>query len=70
MSRDQYSVGGPPREVRWTVITSPRKDSDSSDSTFIILFYFFTCSVDSLDFFSFFSTSVVVVDFTGTNKSN
>ena len=31
-SRDQHSVGGHPREVRWTVTPSKGKDSDSSDS--------------------------------------
>ena len=40
-SRDQHSVGGHPREVRWTVIPSEGKDSDSSDSrkTFSILMF-------------------------------
>ena len=42
-SRDQYRVGGHPREVRWTVTPSKGKDSDtdSSDSrkTFIILIF-------------------------------
>ena len=40
-SRDQYRVGGHPREVRWTVIPSSGKDSDSSDSRkiFIILIF-------------------------------
>ena len=49
-------VGRHPREVRWTVTPSERKDSDSSDSrkTFIILI-FLTCSVGSLKiFFVFF----------------
>ena len=54
-SRDQHSAGGHPGEGRWAVTASEGKDSDSSDSrkTFIILF-FFTCSVDSFKFFSFF----------------
>ena len=40
-SRDQHSVGGHPKEVRWTVIPSAGKDSDSSDSrkAFIILIF-------------------------------
>jgi len=40
-SRDKHSIGGHPREVRWTVTPSEGKDSDSSDSrkTFIILFF-------------------------------
>jgi len=40
-SRDQHSVGGHPREVRWTVIPSEGKNSNSSDSrkTFIILMF-------------------------------
>ena len=39
--RDQESVGGHPREVRWTVTPSEGEDSDSSDSrkTFIILVF-------------------------------
>ena len=37
--RDQHSVGGHPREVRWT--PSEGEDSDSSDprKTFIILMF-------------------------------
>ena len=31
-SRDQHSVGGPPREGRWAVAPSEGRDSDSSDS--------------------------------------
>jgi len=31
-SRDQHSVGGHPREVRWTVTPSKGKDSNSCDS--------------------------------------
>ena len=31
-SRDQHSVGGHPREVRWTATPSKGKDSDFSDS--------------------------------------
>ena len=52
-SRDQHSVGGRPRKVRWTVTPREGKDSDSNDSrkTFIIVL---TCSVDSFGFFSFF----------------
>ena len=40
-SRDQHSVGGHPREVRWPVIPSEGKNSNSSDSrkTFIILMF-------------------------------
>ena len=40
-SWDQQSVGGHPREVRWTVIHSEGKDSDSSDSrkTFTIFMF-------------------------------
>ena len=40
-SRDQHSVGGHPGEVKWTVIHSEGKDSDSSDSrkTLIILMF-------------------------------
>ena len=30
-SKDQQSVGGHPREVRWTVTASEGKDSDSND---------------------------------------
>ena len=39
-SRDQHSVGGHPREVRWTVTPSEGKDPDSRDSrkTFTIMF--------------------------------
>jgi len=39
--RDQHSVGGHPREVRWTVTPSEGKDSDSGDSrkSFIILMF-------------------------------
>jgi len=32
LSKDQYSVGEYPKEVRWTVTPSKRKDSDISDS--------------------------------------
>jgi len=41
MSRDQYSVGGHPREVRWTVTPSEGRDSDSTNSrkTVIILMF-------------------------------
>ena len=40
-SRDQHSVGGHPREVRWAVTPSNGKESDSSDSrkTLIILMF-------------------------------
>ena len=38
-SRDQHSVGGHPREVRWTVTPSEGKDSDSSDSRLSHIFY-------------------------------
>jgi len=40
-SRDKHSVGGHPREVRWTVTPREGKDCDSSDSrkTFIILMF-------------------------------
>ena len=40
-SRDQHSVRGHPREVRWTVTPSKGKDSDNSDTikTFIILIF-------------------------------
>jgi len=40
-SRDQHSVGGHPREVRWTVTPSEGSDTDSSDSrkTFITLMF-------------------------------
>ena len=40
-SRDKCSVGGYPREVRWTVTPREGKDSDSSDSrkTFITLMF-------------------------------
>ena len=56
------------------MIPSAGKDSDSNDSTFIILI-FLICSVDSFGFFlSFFfllfPPSVVVVDFISTKKSN
>ena len=39
----QHSVGGYPREVRWTVTPREGKDSDSSDSrkTFIIIINLF-----------------------------
>ena len=70
-SRDQHSVGGHPREVRWTVTPSEGKDSDSSDSrkTFIILM--FSLVLEMLLDFSFLShPSVVVVDFIGTMKYN
>ena len=41
MSRDQHSVGGHHRQVRWTVTPSEGEDSDSSDArkTFIILMF-------------------------------
>ena len=65
LTRDQHSAGGHPREVRWTVTPSEGKDSDSSDST---------CSVENfgifISFFALSPTSVVVVDFIGTRKSN
>ena len=73
--KDQHSVREHPREVKWTVITSPRKDSDSNDSdsndsTFIILIFFnLFCRFFwnfFLSFISYFYPSVVVVDFTGT----
>ena len=40
-SRDEHSVGGHPRQVRWTVTPIEGKDSDSSNSrkTFIILMF-------------------------------
>jgi len=39
--RDQHSVGGHPKEVRWTVAPNEGKDSYRSDSrkTFIILMF-------------------------------
>ena len=42
-SRDQHSVGGHPREMKWTVTPSEGKDPDSSDlrETFIIFEAFF-----------------------------
>ena len=51
------------------------KDSDSSGSrkTFIILIFTFsvdTCGFCVVVFFSFFPSSVVVVGFIGTKKSN
>ena len=38
LSRDQHSVGGHPKEGRWTLTPNKGKDSDISDSrkTFII----------------------------------
>ena len=40
-SKDQHSVGGHPREGRWTVAPSEGKDPDSSDSrkTYIIFMF-------------------------------
>jgi len=63
-SRDQHSVGGHPREVRWTVTASKAKDSNSSDSrkTFIILIFYLYYRFFWI-YFSFFSSSVVVVNF-------
>ena len=39
--RDQHSVGGHPKEVRWTVTPSEGEVSKSSDSrkTFIVLMF-------------------------------
>ena len=64
----------------WSVTPSERKDSDSNDSRKTFLFLCFDCSVDSFGFFFTFSspppaplflpTSVVVVNFIGTIKSN
>ena len=71
-SRDQHSVGGHPREVRWTVPPSEGKDTDSSDSR-KTLFLFFDFSVEFFGFlflFPFIPLSIVVVDFLGTMKSN
>ena len=48
---------------------SKGKDSDSRDSGKHYS-YFLTCSVDSFGFFFFFLSSVVVVNFIGTKKSN
>ena len=56
-------------EARWTVIPREGKGSNSSDSR-KTLFLCLICSVDSFGFFSFFPSSVVVVDFIGTMKSN
>ena len=41
MFRNQHSVRGHPREVKWTVPPNEGKDSDSSDSrkTFNILIF-------------------------------
>ena len=73
-SRDQHSVRGHPREVKQTVTPRERKDSDSNDSRKIFIILVLTCSVDSFGFFfpffPFYPTSVVVVDFIGTVKSN
>ena len=73
MSRDQHSVGGHPREVRWTVTPREGKDSDSNDLR-KILFLFFDLFCRFFWIFSFFfplfPLSVVVVDFIGTKKSN
>ena len=64
MSRDQHSVGGHPRQVRWTVTPREAKDSDSSDSRKNIYYsYVLTCSVYSFGFFPLSPLSVVVVDF-------
>jgi len=40
-SRDQHSVGGHSREVRWTVTPSEGKDSESSDSIKTFFDYIF-----------------------------
>ena len=60
---------GIPREVRWTVTPSERKDSDSNDSRKTFIALVLTCSVDYFGFF-FFCPSVVLVDFNNTIKSN
>ena len=71
LSKDQYSVGGYPKEVRWTVTPSKRKDSDRSDSrkTFIILMVFY---LFSRFFWIFFlpPPHTVIVNFIGTIKSS
>ena len=74
-SRDHHSVGGHPREVRWTVTPSKGKDPDSSDSKTktttknLFLFFDLLCKFFWILFF-FFPPSIVVVDFIGTKKSN
>ena len=71
-SRDQHSIGGHLREVRWTVTPSKGKDSDSSDSRQNSLFLFFDLFPRFFWIFSFsFSpSSVVVFNFIGTKKSS
>ena len=54
---------------------SEGKDCDSTDSEKIYYSNVLTCSVDSFGFFSSFSSpapppTVVIVDFSGTMKSN
>ena len=50
---------------------SEGKDSDSSDSRKTCYSYVLTCSVDSFGFFCLpHPSSVIVVDFIGTMKSN
>ena len=70
MSRDQHSVGGHPREVRWTVTPSEGKDSDSRLKKNIYYSSVLTCSVDSFGFLFPFPPSLAVIDFIGTMRSN
>ena len=64
-SRDQRSVGGHPREARWTV--TPREGKDSRLKKTMYYSYIFTCSVVSLGFFFLFSSpSVLAVTFIST----
>ena len=61
-------------EVRWTVTSSEEKDSDRSDSRKIFTILIFCLVLQFLlEFFPFFfpfSSSVIVVNFISTMKSN
>ena len=67
-SRDQQSVGGHGREVRWAVSPREGKDPDSSDKKKHSLLLSFHCSVDVFFFFipCFMLPSDIAVHFIGT----